>query len=162
MAAPAWPLTYSHLWFLTINNRQIFAMILLSTVWKRSKYGVFSGRYFLVFSPNMGEYGPGETPYLDTFHSVQLLSEMQNDFSGKRPITGKSLSSFELIISKVFWLHYVKSVQIRSFSGPYFPVFGLNTKIFYTFHAVLGHLRKLIEKFLVAAYFFSKCEKIYS
>ena len=102
MAAPAWPLTYSHLWLLTINNRQIFAMILLSTVWKRSKYGVFSGRYFVVFSPNMGEYGPEETPYLDTFHSVQLLSEMQNDFSGKRPITGKSLSSFELIISKVF------------------------------------------------------------
>ena len=24
--------------------------------------------------------------------------------------------------------HYVKSVQIRSFSGPYFPVFGLNTR----------------------------------
>ena len=24
-------------------------------------------------------------------------------------------------------LHYVRSVRIRSFSGPYFPVFGLNT-----------------------------------
>ena len=23
--------------------------------------------------------------------------------------------------------HYVKSVRIRSFSGPYFPAFGLNT-----------------------------------
>ena len=26
--------------------------------------------------------------------------------------------------------HCVKSVQIRSFSGPYFPVFGLNTQIY--------------------------------
>ena len=24
--------------------------------------------------------------------------------------------------------HYVKSVHIRSYSGPYFPVFGLNTE----------------------------------
>ena len=28
------------------------------TVWKLSKYGVFSGPYFLVFCPNMGKYGP--------------------------------------------------------------------------------------------------------
>ena len=27
-------------------------------------------------------------------------------------------------------LHCVKSVQIRCFSGPYFPVFGLNTEIY--------------------------------
>ena len=27
--------------------------------------------------------------------------------------------------------HYVKCVQIRSFFGPYFPVFGLNTEIYY-------------------------------
>ena len=26
--------------------------------------------------------------------------------------------------------HYVKSVQIRSFSSPYTPVFGLNTEIY--------------------------------
>ena len=25
-------------------------------------------------------------------------------------------------------MHYVKSVRIRRFSGPYFPVFGLNTE----------------------------------
>ena len=25
-------------------------------------------------------------------------------------------------------IHCVKSVQLRSFSGPYFPVFGLNTE----------------------------------
>ena len=27
-------------------------------------------------------------------------------------------------------LHFVKSVRIRSFSGPYFPAFGLNTEIY--------------------------------
>ena len=40
------------------------------TAWKVSKYGVFSGPYFLVFSPNTGKYGPGKTPCLDTFHKV--------------------------------------------------------------------------------------------
>ena len=28
-------------------------------------------------------------------------------------------------------VHYVKSVRIRSFSGPQFPAFGLNTDIYY-------------------------------
>ena len=27
-------------------------------------------------------------------------------------------------------LHYVKSARIQSFSGPYFPAFGLNTEIY--------------------------------
>ena len=35
-----------------------------------SKYGVFSGRYFLVFGLNKGKYGPEKTPYLDSFHAV--------------------------------------------------------------------------------------------
>ena len=35
-----------------------------------SKYGVFSGPYFPVFSPNTGKYGPEKTAYLDTFHAV--------------------------------------------------------------------------------------------
>ena len=37
---------------------------------KVSKYGVFSGQYFLVFGPNTGKCGPEKTPYLDTFHAV--------------------------------------------------------------------------------------------
>ena len=32
----------------------------------------FSGLYFPVFSPNTGKYGPEKTPYLDTFHAVQI------------------------------------------------------------------------------------------
>ena len=35
-----------------------------------SKYGVFSGPYCPVFSPNLGKCEPEKTPYLDTFHAV--------------------------------------------------------------------------------------------
>ena len=35
-----------------------------------SKYGVFSGLYFPVFSPNAGKYELEKTLYLDTFHAV--------------------------------------------------------------------------------------------
>ena len=42
----------------------------IRTVWKVSKYGVFSGAYFPVFSPNTGKYRIKKTPYLDTFHAV--------------------------------------------------------------------------------------------
>ena len=37
-----------------------------------SKYEVFSGPYFPVFGLNTGEYGPEESPYLDTFHAVTV------------------------------------------------------------------------------------------
>ena len=40
---------------------------------KVSKYGVFSGPYFPVFSPNMAKYGPEKTPDFDTFHSVLVI-----------------------------------------------------------------------------------------
>ena len=43
------------------------------TAWKVSKYGVISGPYFPVFSPNTGKYGPEITRYLDTFHTVFLF-----------------------------------------------------------------------------------------
>ena len=35
-----------------------------------SKYGVSSGSYFPVFSPNTGKYRREKTLYLDTFHAV--------------------------------------------------------------------------------------------
>ena len=41
-----------------------------NTAWKGSKYGVFFGPYFSVFSPNTGKYEPEKTPYLDTFHAL--------------------------------------------------------------------------------------------
>ena len=51
-----------------------------ATAWKVSKYGVFSGLYFLtfglntsflsVFIPNTGKYGPEKIPYLGPFYAV--------------------------------------------------------------------------------------------
>ena len=40
------------------------------TAWKVSKYGAFSGPYFPVFGLNIGNYGPENSPYLDTFHAM--------------------------------------------------------------------------------------------
>ena len=42
-----------------------------------SKYGVFSGQSFPVFSQNTGKYGREKTPYLDTFHAVS--GDLKND-----------------------------------------------------------------------------------
>ena len=36
------------------------------------KYGVSSGPYFPVFSPNTAKYGPEKTPHLDNFHAVDI------------------------------------------------------------------------------------------
>ena len=54
--------------------------LIMITASKASKYGVFSGPYFpvfglnteinRVFSPNRGKYGPENTPYFDTFYTV--------------------------------------------------------------------------------------------
>ena len=44
--------------------------LLIITAWKVSNYGVTSGPYFPVFSPNTGKYRPEITQYLDTFHVV--------------------------------------------------------------------------------------------
>ena len=45
------------------------------TAWKESEYGVISGPYFPVFSPNTGKYGPEISPYLDTFHTVPVAKK---------------------------------------------------------------------------------------
>ena len=52
--------------------------------------------------------------------------------------------------------HYVKSVHIQSFSGPYFPVFGLNTEGYGPEKLLIRKLftRCKIEKHLTKSYFF--------
>ena len=40
------------------------------TAWKVPKYGVISGSYLPVFSPNTQKYRPEITGYLDTFQVV--------------------------------------------------------------------------------------------
>ena len=53
-----------------------------------SKYGVISGPYFLLFSPNTGKYGPEITPYLDTFHAKPLFQRI-SQISGRDRQYGK-------------------------------------------------------------------------
>ena len=50
----------------------IFRVWKNDTAWNVTKYGVISGPYFLVFSPNTGKHGPEITRYLLTFHAVRL------------------------------------------------------------------------------------------
>ena len=45
----------------------------IDTARKVPKYGVISGPYVPVFSPNTGKYGPEISPYLDTFHAMKLI-----------------------------------------------------------------------------------------
>ena len=42
-----------------------------------------------------------------------------------------------------FQIHYVKSVQIRSFSGPYLPVLELNTEIYSINHIIQSEYGKI-------------------
>ena len=57
-----------------------------NTAWKVSKYGVFSGLYFPVFSPNTGKYGQEKTPYLGTFSAMHVPA------NGKKSVAGPSRS----------------------------------------------------------------------
>ena len=45
----------------------------IATTQKVSEYGVFSGPYFPVFTPNTGKYWPEKTPYLDIFEQWVLI-----------------------------------------------------------------------------------------
>ena len=78
-------------------------------------------------------------------------------FFKKRSGTRTSVPSF---ISAWFF-HYVNSVQMRSFYGPYFPVFGLNADIYTINHriqseyreirtrknSVFGHISRSVQKY---------------
>ena len=43
-------------------------------------YGISSGPYFPVFSPNTGKYGPEKTPYLDIFHELQITVDVNKKY----------------------------------------------------------------------------------
>ena len=56
-----------------VNQKQF--NLLIHRCVKVSKYGVFSGPYFPIFSPNTGKYRPGKTSYLDVFRAVHHSHE---------------------------------------------------------------------------------------
>ena len=52
-----------------------------NTAWKGSKYGVSSGSYFLVFSPNTGKYGPDKISVFGLFsHSVTCKCDLDKSY----------------------------------------------------------------------------------
>ena len=78
------------------------------TAWNVSKYGVISGPYFPVFSPNTGKYGPEITPYLDTFHSVPVALYELCKKTRKRSSNNINLYINVEIISVVVKLFFFK------------------------------------------------------
>ena len=56
-----------------------------------SKYGGFSGSYFLVFGLNTGKYEPEKTPYLDTFHAESEISKIIKVAQSKERISKNSV-----------------------------------------------------------------------
>ena len=74
------------------------------TTWKASKYGVFSGRCFSVFSPNTEKYWPEKTPYLETFHVGTTTVNLPSNGTNGSPIDtqtsiGIRTSNFSISIS---------------------------------------------------------------
>ena len=92
-----------------------------------SKYGVFSGPYFPTFGLDTERYGV----------SLRIQSECGKMRTRKNSVFGQFSRSVRLpnknLVRKFSNLagkenHCVKSVRFSSFSGPYFPAFGLNTE----------------------------------
>ena len=68
-----------------------------NTVWKVSKYGIFSGPCFAVFGLDTGKYGPEKTTYLDTFHAVKWLINITYFLPILRAHTITSSSRYALV-----------------------------------------------------------------
>ena len=62
--------------------------------------------------------------------SQRLYFEIQFYFTSDNKKNCTKYSLYHKIVTYLTMEHYVKSVRIRSFSGPYFPAFGLNTDFY--------------------------------
>ena len=71
------------------------------TVWKVSKYQVFPGPYFPVFGLNTEKFGTGKTPYLDTFHAVDLFSKCEQIRSCLQIFPNLIHKSLSFFVSKI-------------------------------------------------------------
>ena len=95
--------------------------------------GNFSGSGYSVSScknPRCKTY-PRSSLY--TFFDSTITSKKYNGFNPLKSI----------INCKCTNLHYVKSVRIRSYSGPHFPAFGLNTERYTVFLRIQSECGKL-------------------
>ena len=68
-------------------------------------------KYLFVFSPNAGKYGPEKTPYLDTFHTVNvdwiICQQYNNRFIIQFEIGKHSINSFENCLK---WVSYINTL----------------------------------------------------
>ena len=77
------------------------------------KYGVISGTYFPVFSPNTGKYGPEITPYLDTFH---VVSNHQIIISTHHPVAESIVKYYHeqyLHVGREQILPFIRSIFVQ-------------------------------------------------
>ena len=95
-----------HFWNLFLIKLQAWMLSCLKFYWKKAQTQVFSSEYCVIFKNTNFEKHSANSCFW-TFKD-QLL---RNDAS----------------------LHCVKSVRIRTYSGPHFPAFGLNTEIYLSF-----------------------------
>ena len=73
--------------------------------------------FLLFFFSNQGYTQLFKKNLISLLNSVEALTK------------SKDLLTKNLVSSKYYcFMHYVKSVRIRSFSGPYFPAFEVNTE----------------------------------
>ena len=63
-----------------------------------SKYGVFSGPHFSVFSLNTEIDGSEKTPYLDTFHAVITAADIQLTSKVNRKLEWKAMLQFWITV----------------------------------------------------------------
>ena len=73
----------------------------ITTVWKVSKHGVFSGPYFSAFGLNTeGKYSSEKTPYLYTFHAVYSVKSLQVNLSNRFPRQKIRRGCFQILWKK--------------------------------------------------------------
>ena len=134
LTLPALSLLMMFLWYhyhiyLDWHNDRI--KVAWYTVWKLSKYDVFSGLYFtefrlnteiyFVLTPNLGKYEPERTPYLETFYAVKITSNKKWVFPLK--IFLFKVNKYAICEWKCSHLNCVESVRISEF---FWFVFSLN------------------------------------
>ena len=87
------------------------------TVWKVSKYGVFSGpylpafrlnmAYLSVFSPNAGKCAPEKASYFDTFQAVLIIC--------KKPLMVLQMGELSWQVLLTIWNNEIFGIQDKLF-----------------------------------------------
>ena len=77
------------------------------------KYGVFSGHYFPVFSPNTGKYRPEKTPYIGHFSRSVFLKNHSQNLVKRLVWDTLSLDQQPKVLNSLFLLH----IQVETYQN---------------------------------------------